>query len=520
MDLNKVAAVLRPRRGMQSVDLGLLLGRRFWGRIILSWLILAAPLLVVVQLLTLWAFEYYWVMLLAGWWLKPLFDRITLYVISRGFFGSVPTVGESVRAVLRQWWSLEAVGDLTVRRFSPLRTVVLPVRVLEGLSGARHRARIRGLVDHAARGQGYGLLLFFLSFKFTLYISVFVGVVMLIPGQIGVGWEEVLAFLTEDATDWGASLVILGASLGVTLFVEPFFAAGGFGIYIQRRIEREGWDLELRFRQLAQRVQKSLVQGMVWLLVGVSIFVSEPAQVVAEEPARQIVGGMSLLEGGQKRGRTVRRELIPVDDPNQELAQILDAPPFGGEKIEERWQKKNQTEEQEIEDLVEALEWMGQYGPVILRALMWVLFVLIGAWALWHVMKFLARRSGRGAFDEARPRWQQELLEQSEGLGGVEGDVIAAARESWRAGDQRGALAILLWTSLMRFEEEERFHFARGWTASFCAYQVRDRGLKGELIAELARAFDRLAWAKRGIAPERFEALIAGWQRAFGGGEL
>ena len=35
----------------------------------------------------------------------------------------------------------------------------------------------------------------------------------------------------------------------VVLFLEPFYVAAGFGIYLNRRAELEAWDIEQEFRR-------------------------------------------------------------------------------------------------------------------------------------------------------------------------------------------------------------------------------------------------------------------------------
>jgi hypothetical protein len=35
----------------------------------------------------------------------------------------------------------------------------------------------------------------------------------------------------------------------VVLFIEPFYVAAGFGMYINRRAELEAWDIEQEFRR-------------------------------------------------------------------------------------------------------------------------------------------------------------------------------------------------------------------------------------------------------------------------------
>jgi hypothetical protein len=35
----------------------------------------------------------------------------------------------------------------------------------------------------------------------------------------------------------------------VVLFLEPFYVAGGFALYLNRRAELEAWDIEQEFRR-------------------------------------------------------------------------------------------------------------------------------------------------------------------------------------------------------------------------------------------------------------------------------
>ncbi|MFW5968115.1 MAG: DUF4129 domain-containing protein, partial [Persicimonas sp.] len=81
MDLDEVAARLRRREPMEAIDLGVALARHYFWPMLLGWLALALPFFVgaaVVAYLT----PLFWFVLLAIWWLKPLFDRAPLFVLS------------------------------------------------------------------------------------------------------------------------------------------------------------------------------------------------------------------------------------------------------------------------------------------------------------------------------------------------------------------------------------------------------------------------------------------------------
>ncbi len=63
----------------------------------------------------------------------------------------------------------------------------------------------------------------------------------------GVGFDFASLFAGEAAlpAQWLSSLAYMLA----VLFLEPFYAAAGFGMYLNRRAELEAWDIEQEFRR-------------------------------------------------------------------------------------------------------------------------------------------------------------------------------------------------------------------------------------------------------------------------------
>ena len=79
MDLERVAAVIRPREPYEAIDLGFGLARTFARQIWLPWLICVVPLQLLVIGGLWWAHAT--LALLVLWWIKPLCDRIPLFVL-------------------------------------------------------------------------------------------------------------------------------------------------------------------------------------------------------------------------------------------------------------------------------------------------------------------------------------------------------------------------------------------------------------------------------------------------------
>ena len=132
------------------------------------------------------------------------------------------------------------------------RSFTLPVIQLEGLRwGAmsrRHQVLRRGVLGVAGLFQVTCLLLE-IAVVLSLYglLLLFVPTIDLRTLWDGLGGDVVTRY------DWlHYAFVYLAFSA-----IGPFYVAGGFGLYINRRMELEGWDIELVFRRLAQRMSLS-----------------------------------------------------------------------------------------------------------------------------------------------------------------------------------------------------------------------------------------------------------------------
>lgn len=519
MNLDKLAVVLRSRKGGQSIDLGILLARRFYQPIILPWLLMAVPLLLLVQGGAYWLSGTIWLPLLVGWWLKPLFDRIPLFVISRGFFGSAPTTGETIRAVGRQWRSGEAWLDLTVRRLSPARLLTMPVRVLEGSRGAVLSQRMKSLYGGGAFSQAIGFLGLLMGIKALFYGAAAMLLMIATPGEIGDDFY-IFAYLLDDAASLELMALLWLTTTVVTTLVEPFLSAGGFGIYIQRRIEREGWDLELKFRRMAARVEGAIGRAAGVILasfLSVAMLLGAAGELQAQERELAMMSSIPEEAAEAALSSVVHRELIPLEDPDAALAEIYEGPLFDRETERVlRWRRKAQDPEEPPSfetnsGLMRLLLLLADVG----RVLIWVLFLGAVLYGLMRIYQYLQKRGGTATGEEKLSRWEEEILSQGGDPGKLPDDLVGAVRKAWAKGESRRALALLLLSSLKRFEKINRYQFLDGWTTARCAREVRHRGEEGRVLAAIALAFDEHAWGDREIASERFEGLIEEFIRVF-----
>jgi hypothetical protein len=186
-----------------------------------------------------------WLPALLVWLAKPWLDCAILFALSRALFGESTALADlwaERRRVLRP--NLLA---LLLMRLSASRSFKLPIVQLEGLSGRAQRDRVRQLaVRH--RSVARAMTFAFANAELALCLSVLILRVMLAPHVLGLAGN----WLTNLAAAQ-AGLVSSIAYAGAVAFLEPFYMAAGFGLYLNRRVELEAWDIEQEFRRAFAR---------------------------------------------------------------------------------------------------------------------------------------------------------------------------------------------------------------------------------------------------------------------------
>jgi magnesium-transporting ATPase (P-type) len=249
MKLENISVVLRPRGAYEATDLGVRLVQRNAGIVFRAWLVFVGPLmLLALSLVTIKA----WLPALVIWWLKPAYDRVVLYVLSRAAFGEQVGLSEMALA-WRSWLGNGLLGALTWRRLEFARAFTLPMYVLEGLKGKRRRQRSKVLQKNT-RSQAVLTQLAFMHIELALYFSMLMLLVMMLPVYTSLPiWSWLFS---EDTPLWWSTLNCAIAAL-VMMLVEPMYVGAGFALYLNRRVELEAWDIELTLRRALDSGQGS-----------------------------------------------------------------------------------------------------------------------------------------------------------------------------------------------------------------------------------------------------------------------
>lgn len=253
MNLGDLTLRLRPRAANEAMDLGQLLLRRNAAAVYGVWAVTVLPLMAAcLLLLPVAAWLTPWLI----WWMKPLYDRIVLYVLSRAVFGqSVSARDLSWRDLLGNslWWSL------TLGRFDFARSFSLPVYLLEALGFRRRQARFKVLQKNT-RASAVLLTTAFAHAELFVNLSLILVGVALLPRELDL---PVMVWFTEPDSPAAFKLFMNLCYCAAITLMEPLYVASGFTLYLNRRVELEAWDIEVDLRRHLEAPQPDSPVGQV-----------------------------------------------------------------------------------------------------------------------------------------------------------------------------------------------------------------------------------------------------------------
>lgn len=264
MLLDRITVRLRARESWEAIDLGAVMMRAWWRPVYGAWLAVVVPLAILLQVL-LQAHPLLVPVIL--WWLKPLYDRLVLHVLSQAVFGTIPGVRDTLAALPTLLRASGLVGALSWRRFDPARSFNLAVRQLERQQGKPARERER-LLGRRAAGQATGLLYACMAFEFTVIMSLSLGVDLVTPAGTPstLTADSFLRGLFGIDDEAGPGLMQNVFYLAAITLVEPLFVASGFSLYLNRRTALEAWDLELAFRRMDHAAESTPIRTLAGLI--------------------------------------------------------------------------------------------------------------------------------------------------------------------------------------------------------------------------------------------------------------
>ena len=563
MRIESLTVALRPRTPWEAVELGTALVRRHAAAIWKPWLLLTLPLFALCNALA-WSLDALWLGGLLMWWLKPAFDRIPLFVLSRAVFGDVPTTRQTL-AAQRSWGRSWLPAYLLWRRLSPLRSINLPVDLLEGARGQDARERRRAL-GAPVNGVGMLVTLVCLHFELAVYVGVATLAVVFVPDDYVQQTMTRAWAVLRESPPWIGLLSNALAWIAATL-IEPFYVGAGFGLYLNRRTEVEAWDIELALRRLRDRLLRGATPMVLLLALAVAFApggahaqdageVRDGERVVAQaddsDEAPRVtleqVFGQVADETGLREG--VHAQMTPQPAPPPTIASPGGVGTAGGQGVANgsgralagdaslrravkrayadptvtpkrkvvSWKKRNAKKDEPkktpdappLRALGEFLAMIGEYGLwIVFAALAVVLAVTAPRWLAWF--RGGLAREGREPDEVRRDRADEPPPPLPE-------DIPSAIRRLWREGRQREALAMLYRASVETMVARTQAVLVPGATEAevLRASRKLPLGEDRDAFARAVRTWQYAAYAHSFPAGEDFEVLLGELAARFG----
>ena len=495
MDITRLTFVARKRNSWEVFDLTQLLVRKNFISMMKIMLLMYIP----VALISWGLFSASTAMLIL-WWVKPLLERPLLDFLAKESFSQPTSAWSCIRSI--KYLSVKDIFlMLTIRRLSPNRAYLAPIEQLEKIKGNVRNKRENVLLHRNKHKQTFWMV-FCVNIE-TLLTLLFVWVVFnFIPEGVKVDDQFLLTNLSNGSFDH----IYFFSYLVAIQLIAPFFVTGGFLAYINGRINLEGWDLELAFKQIAKRLTKFSLAILMVITTGLL----DSTPVMAVETASSAV---------KQNESTQKKTLTKLEQTRNEVAQIYQ----DNELVEKAyiWQPVNNDKKKEynfdwLKDFFKTLSGFGTligyvFWLLLISLTVWVVFKLYsyggGTWfkstSVQHSDKKIKEESSLPIFFESisENSWPEDLLKAAE-----QANIAAKYRE---------ALMYLLKYS---------FDFAEQKSAGVIHASMSEKECEKALISvlpkELHAQYQKLffvwvqqAWAHKNATQEQVFDLISSFRQ-------
>ena len=516
MNLEKSIIELRQRGGWEAVDLGFRIARRWYLKLVLLWLIPVIPLAIIAGLCLS---DRLGLVVLVVWLIKPLADRAPLFFISRAIFSDELSTKTIIKQLLKIW-RLDWFLWLTWRRLSVSRSFDMSVTLLEGLVGKQRSQRLNVL--HRS-GSGVALALTFICslFEMVLLIGFYLLINLLIPESANVDLFNNFQHGSEWFFLFGAVTII-----AVMALVAPFYLCAGFALYINRRIELEAWDIELRFRQMAVNAENKKQHAFLQLAI---VCVAVLSLSLSNDTLAKTAAGNTPNEFSEASSVQSREEVEQLID------EIIASDLFNDTKEVSRWRLRhsdnnfslsewfkelferlfNDESEEETSDSSFNLPNIANF----LEFLLWLSLILLILGFIYRYRKYvglLLAKLPRYKI-ENEPKTASVLFGLDVSKESLPANVPAEVKQLCNSEEYRRALSLLYRATLATLAHDHKCVFYDSYTEGECLAVTR-RSLStpiSQYAQDLTASWQTLAYGHQPPSRDVIEHLNKRWQELF-----
>lgn len=480
MDLEKVTAKIRPRRGWEAIDLGISLVQKHALVLYKIWFTISFPLFLVLAIV-FWQSPQWMIIIL--WWLKPILERPLLHFLSRELFGEGLNAKQCIKAffsVAKIQWFL----SLTIRRFSFTRSFDLPLIQLEGLKGHARTKRLR-VIHSGDSGSAVWLHFIFFLVETIIYLSTLALIFLMIPDVYLENFDLWKWVIADVDSNYAAFVFNFLSYLAISL-IAPFYVACGFALYLNQRTHLEAWDIELAFKRLALRLSERSSNMKVrlasWISIGLIILmanISNPQHLNAAE-----VDTDEKLEQSNQQEVEHKQESIPdwkseIDigslshaNAKKLIEEIKQGEDFHKMKTEETNQYRSSKDfDLDDPDSRTSSGWFvfAKIFAVIIEFALWIFLVVLTIFLILKYKYLLVRGSSNKNVSRKRPDKLFGLDLNSQNL---PDEPWVVAKQMIQNKQYREALSLLYRASLIWYIDNSDAVIKEGYTELECLKQI------------------------------------------------
>jgi hypothetical protein len=518
MRLTDASVAIHPRTPWEAIDLGVLLAQEHRGLLMASWAIVTLPIFALLSLL-LW--DYPTIAVLLFWWLKPVYERLPLIILSQALFGPAPRLKNALKSWLKTLRP-NLFASLTWRRASLSRSFILPVQQLEQLSAEALGQRI-GVLSQKDVLAVRCLTVLGGALELCLWIGMLVLFYALIPQQVEINWAWLTMADLNNDLNWLEHLSNLFYALILVLW-GPIYVSCGFTLYLNRRTVLEAWDIELVLRRLRQRLMGSAYV----LLIGLGLTLTslaQPAWAAQEDFSCPVPALAAEHEASPDSPRLVHQSLTS-EEAQQEIRHLLQQPPFKNPKTVSGWRLPDQKDLQPENNVDKAnevfgwLKWLLKLGNVLAQAfkvLLWATLIALIGVVIWRYRNWLA------TFVSRREPCEKSLRTQPDQLFGLQvsaeslpADVAGSAQQLW-ANQPREALGLLYRALLSRLLNDYQVPLKSADTEGQVLQKIAvlEQAQLHDFSRSLTQHWQNLAYGHQLPPAQVQQELCDGWRRLF-----